>query len=83
MTPQERETARWKARLRLADSQGTWVGGTEGEHCAVGGSKPKLCLPTREAAQDHRKRLLAQAEGPVRLSVLRCSFGDHYHVGKP
>lgn len=82
MSPQDRETARWKARIQNTDDTGVWVGGSEGEHCAVGGGKPKLCLPTRKAARDHRADLIA-AGCTERLTVFRCSFAAHYHVGKP
>ena len=87
MTPQERETRAWKRRLAITEAKGTWTAGNEGgkkqrvEYCAL--ANGKQCHPTKEDALKH---LTSLANGGERrgnkISVYRCSWADHYHVGK-
>jgi hypothetical protein len=87
MTPQERETAHWKARLNITDQHGTWTAGEVGkkqsiEYCGLGGGKPKQCHKTKREARDHLISLINGSEKRGILSVYRCDWADHYHVGK-
>lgn len=86
MTPQERETQRWKRRLAITDSKGTWTAGDEGgkrqsiEYCAL--ADGKQCHPTRKAARAHLTSLANKRGRQGFVSIYRCDWAPHYHVGR-
>jgi hypothetical protein len=43
----------------------------------------KICHPTRDRAERHKRSLLARYEGTTRreMDTWKCRFCDHWHVG--
>lgn len=81
MTPQERETAQWKARLHISATKGARTAEDETpEYCAL--SNGKQCHATKEAALRHITSIANSGERRGnKISAYRCSWADHYHIG--